>query len=597
MKQEHDFSILSDCDDIDDEAGGFSPSLRVWFLIAIALAGLIYQISTSPGVRDGSRSAVVSASLESNPDSASAKQSVLPGAVNNVPSSIFDPSQHPNWRMKTLNIEDIRVGMRVPALNPQGTQYKPEAQARELAQPRAGRGSPDPAPMDLTETAFGTPDPKTWRTFRLNVEKEDHSGDVEVTLLRPADWLVEQQQSTLLLAMIAQWQLGEQSASAPISVSSAVDNVLHGWQASLFSEADYWLSEISAWSVPASNLLTASPAHGFASLVFGGIESAVIENAESELAWNAAVDDVLTGKATGSTIWLEMPELGAVGLATVTAIEPCATIKSGPGRIVTATFKHSSADVLDLKFEASVSVGSAVRTSPFDDTNAAAVSVRTADPTRSPSSNLTLGVTSLHPFWSVDREDFIPAGELLPQEQVIGIDGQHFRLTSIVPRAGPESVYNFEVALDHVYYVGEGGLLVHNLYVAEVLKNGRRVIRDTATGRITSVAALRKAKKGLQRPIVIIGEVQDRVNDFANFARKQQHGSFNASTITAWLNGRTWTDELNKQWVKEMKNNGAIFVDIGLFAGRKGGRSTPYADELSALSEYGRRVIWGDFPW
>ena len=39
---------------------------------------------------------------------------------------------------------------------------------------------------------------------------------------------------------------------------------------------------------------------------------------------------------------------------------------------------------------------------------------------------------------------------------------------SIAPRAGPETVYNFEVANEHVYYVGEDGLLVHNAYASRI---------------------------------------------------------------------------------------------------------------------------------
>lgn len=55
-------------------------------------------------------------------------------------------------------------------------------------------------------------------------------------------------------------------------------------------------------------------------------------------------------------------------------------------------------------------------------------------------------------------------------EQVVALEVQLWRLTSITSRAGPESVYNLEVAGEHVYYVGSDGLLVHNLYVYAVVK-------------------------------------------------------------------------------------------------------------------------------
>ncbi len=384
-----------------------------------------------------------------------------PSTVNNIPLSVFNPAQNPDWRLKTLNIEEIRVGMRVPALNPQGIQSQPDASARDLDQ----KGSVSHGVTEAqSETAFGNPDPKTWRTFRLQVEKEDRTGDLEVTLLRPADWLVEQQQSTVLLAMLAQWQLAEEESSAPIGFSSAVETLEALARFDPQAEVLEALSFATEFATPIQYFHSTDPLRGLVGIAFSEFKSAVVEQAEADLLWCEAVEAVLSGETTGSQIWLEMPELGAVGLATVTAIESCPTIKSGPGRIVTATFKHASAEVLDLKF--SSAVGSAVRTNTFNDP----LQVRTADPTtHQPSaSSLSLGVTVAHPFWSVDREDFIPAGELLPQEQVIGIDSQHFRLTSITPRAGPETVYNFEVALDHVYYVGEGGVLVHNAYLTGV---------------------------------------------------------------------------------------------------------------------------------
>ena len=181
------------------------------------------------------------------------------------------------------------------------------------------------------------------------------------------------------------------------------------------------------------------------------IQGRATELADETLADEMAADAVLRGEEVGSEIFLEMPELGAVGFARVIAIEPCPEVIDGPGRVVTATFRHQSAQVLDLAF--------APVSGPNAETTTVAFNTSTDSP---PASIFSLGVTSVHPFWSVDRAEFVPAGELRPLEQVLGIDGQHFHLTSITPRAGPETVYNFEVALDHVYYVGEGGLLVHN---------------------------------------------------------------------------------------------------------------------------------------
>ena len=58
-------------------------------------------------------------------------------------------------------------------------------------------------------------------------------------------------------------------------------------------------------------------------------------------------------------------------------------------------------------------------------------------------------------------------------------------LTDITPRAGPETVYNFEVAGEHVYYVGTDGLLVHNACtdIEKALRNwGKRVKNPNKPG-------------------------------------------------------------------------------------------------------------------
>lgn len=74
----------------------------------------------------------------------------------------------------------------------------------------------------------------------------------------------------------------------------------------------------------------------------------------------------------------------------------------------------------------------------------------------------TLGTTSNHPFWSVNRQDYVQAGSLVIGEQVQTFSGDTKRVISKLPRPGPEAVYNLEVHGEHVYYVGVNGVLVHN---------------------------------------------------------------------------------------------------------------------------------------
>ncbi len=69
--------------------------------------------------------------------------------------------------------------------------------------------------------------------------------------------------------------------------------------------------------------------------------------------------------------------------------------------------------------------------------------------------------TPIHPIWSVDRGDWIPLGELTEGETLHSAIGHaHVRSLTLLNVAIP--VYNIEVHGEHVYEVGELGILVHN---------------------------------------------------------------------------------------------------------------------------------------
>ncbi len=150
------------------------------------------------------------------------------------------------------------------------------------------------------------------------------------------------------------------------------------------------------------------------------------------------------GAHVGGSVFLDMPEMGACGLAEVLAIEPCPATEpddrsgrmkgeggsqhNGEGRLVTGTFRHTSGEVYDLKL--------ACESKP-------------------------IGVTATHPFWSVDRNAWVSAINLEIGETLKTLTG-----TTVVQsrsrREEPETVYNIEVEGDHCYRVGESGVLVHN---------------------------------------------------------------------------------------------------------------------------------------
>ena len=74
----------------------------------------------------------------------------------------------------------------------------------------------------------------------------------------------------------------------------------------------------------------------------------------------------------------------------------------------------------------------------------------------------TTGVTGNHPYWSVDRQEFVEASELKPGEQIDTLVGFK-KIAKIIPRPRDELVYNLEVHREHVYRVDKAGTLRHSM--------------------------------------------------------------------------------------------------------------------------------------
>ncbi len=85
----------------------------------------------------------------------------------------------------------------------------------------------------------------------------------------------------------------------------------------------------------------------------------------------------------------------------------------------------------------------------------------------------TFKVTGEHPFY-VSGKGWIPSLEVEVGDQFVTSDDRELVVDSIAKRSGDFLVYNFEVSTDHNYYVGEEGVLTHNmnaLRAAMKLKN------------------------------------------------------------------------------------------------------------------------------
>jgi len=142
-----------------------------------------------------------------------------------------------------------------------------------------------------------------------------------------------------------------------------------------------------------------------------------------------------SGLCAGRMLPLNLPELEVSGLALVTAIDDCPPIACGEGSVVTARFVTREVHVV------------------------ASVDVLGADGTVE-----TITGTTIHPVWSVDRQEWVPLAELADGETLQGLDGLAVVLSVSLSRVS-QPVYNIEVHGEHVYQVGELGLVVHNVCI------------------------------------------------------------------------------------------------------------------------------------
>lgn len=281
----------------------------------------------------------------------------------------LEPADNKPTAASTRPIESIRVGDRVLSSNP------------EIS--------------DEERSQWQEPDWNDWLHLTLKMPLSAGEGDedpaiLEIEIIRPEQWLIDQ--VGLVLEPRDEEPIVEPPAEFTANFTVELDD----------ADEDA--------SVPLSPL----------------------RDAYRFLAYAGALAELDNLELLGLTVEINLPEMGAVGTAFVQEIQPCPPVKSAPGQVVTATFKHPPANqVLDVVFAGE---------------------------------SEAIGVTDNHLFWSDDRQAFIAIGQMELGERVVTFHGDTKRIESRLPRPGPQLVYNLEVYGEHVYYVGDQGLLVHNAY-------------------------------------------------------------------------------------------------------------------------------------
>lgn len=154
------------------------------------------------------------------------------------------------------------------------------------------------------------------------------------------------------------------------------------------------------------------------------------------------------GLKAGQLLPLNIAELQVAGLAHITAIEPCPTIATGEGSVITARFLTRQVDVI-------------VRAEILGPDGTIEV----------------IEGTPIHPIWSLDRLDWVPLSEL---EQGESLQSQYGIATvlslAILRKAVP--VYNVEVNGEHVFEVGSTAILVHNACQVDVVNIGEHALQS-----------------------------------------------------------------------------------------------------------------------
>jgi hypothetical protein len=217
-----------------------------------------------------------------------------------------------------------------------------------------------------------------------------------------------------------------------------------------------------------------------------------------------------SGLCAGRMLPLNLPELEVSGLALVTAIDDCPPIADGEGSVVTARFVTREVHVV------------------------ASVDVLGADGTVE-----TITGTNIHPVWSVDRQEWVPLAELADGETLQGLDGLAVVLGVSLSRVS-QPVYNIEVHGEHVYQVGELGVVVHNECPSYELGK-------SLTGSMSSAASAMRQAKYQAGHVVPTGvfsrrskEVQRAVQD-AKDALKRVNIDLNDAFNGFWTSVRvTW---------------------------------------------------------
>ena len=149
--------------------------------------------------------------------------------------------------------------------------------------------------------------------------------------------------------------------------------------------------------------------------------------------------------------------------------------------------------------------------------------------------------TPIHPIWSVDRNDWVPLGELTEGESLQAADGLATVLSILVTNDS-KPVYNIEVHGEHVYQAGELELLVHNgnltcemlgLDEAHYFVDGTIDLMDDTV--FVYVRQLKKLDDAKGQGFAIWGVTRNLLNSAKNLGGRAIYGEAHVKEVTGRL--------------------------------------------------------------
>ncbi len=181
-------------------------------------------------------------------------------------------------------------------------------------------------------------------------------------------------------------------------------------------------------------------------------------------------------------------------------------------------------------------------------------------------------VTGEHPFY-VAGKGWTPTRDVRSGDQFVTSENSALVVDAIAKQEGEVLVYNFEVSTDHNYYVGEEGILTHNvsaLRKALGLKNAalaaHHIVAFRALGASGARELLRKANIGLNN-------IANGVPLPKNLKVKAPRG-FQSATIHSLVHTRKYYEEVERQLE-------------AVFPGRR----------MEVLQTIGKELKLGKFPY